>query len=352
MSLIEKNPSAPKRPACTRRIINPRSGPLSDPQAARDRARQDEERRQASETLEMRDDLELNPDPIVFDSRLTNASDPSWEAEETAHFPQELSKRGQNRKEALNSDFDENGSTETLFAHSEQDAATNPARSDKPLARALAEAESQKKAQAQGLFAPHSASVAFRFGLSYPPPGSQSVASGSVIPPASIAPDPAPAHPISPPVEPLANPVMAAETSAAPLPAQTLQGRRLARPARVAVAARNSVIGMALAYLERLESLFSPVFFLGRNFASVAMALLHLAVPFAAAWFLSRWNPAVESRFWSGGVFEQAANFVGLWVLCLFGWTLICLVGSSVARGMGSSLRQFQSEGEKFFGPK
>lgn len=122
--------------------------------------------------------------------------------------------------------------------------------------------------------------------------------------------------------------------------------------ARAAHTARNSAIGMALAYAERLESLFNPVVFLGRNWTRIFLAVLHLAAPLGAAWLISHWSAAQQQNFWSGSAFEQAINFAGLLILCVFGWSVAWLVLSSIGLACARALGKFQEEGAKFLEPK
>lgn len=372
MSVIDPKTPPSTQPAFARRIINARSGPLADPLAARAKAEREQQEKEALESLELAGNLEVNPDPIVLE---THHFPPSSEApplpaddprlasgaDEPAPSATAKKRRAPRAKKAPGA---VGGlSAGGALAQSAVGALAQPARPPAPAAAPRASSAAAARAQPPkapiavaraapklpALLSPDPAPVlapaeAPRSTLAAPAP--------SALPPSPIEPGP-PAFSDPASRAALFEPQSESETETEPkAAAPAARTARPAAPARLATAARNSIIGMALAYVERLESLFSPVFFLGRNIASVIMALLHLTVPLAAAWLISHWSPPVQAQFWSGGVFEQAINFVGLWVLCFFGWTLACLLGSAIAQGLGSSIRQFQREGEKFFGPK
>lgn len=114
-------------------------------------------------------------------------------------------------------------------------------------------------------------------------------------------------------------------------------------------AARNSLIGMALVYAERIEVLFSPVIFLGKNLGSVLAALLHMFLPLIVAFGISHWNETISASFWSGNLVAQAINFIGTWVLCLLAWSFIWVCLTGVFHIAGQSLQHYEDEGRKHF---
>lgn len=390
MSLVEKNSPPIPQAGFARRIVNARSGPLSDPIAAQAEARRAQDGLLPAKSPELEGNMEVNPDPIVLEtdkfgaaSELEPALRPEPEALDRVRAeeaePAVKKRRSGSRSGAKKSLQDASGAVGPLSAGGPVAKAVLA-----PVAKAAAIAApasvSIKKAKAQ---APTPAPVAVRrappklpalltadpaptppFADFIPTPASQEEpAAPELMKTTLLAPsiDQALAQAEPAEIEPSAVSATPAEAPSASLASESPQASGQAAPARgaqppapirAARAARNSVIGMALAYIQRIEALFSPVLFLGRNIASVALALLHLAVPLGAAWILSRWTPAVQAQFWSGGAFEQALNFVGLWILCFFGWSLVCLLGSAIGRAAGRSLSHFQSEGEKFFHPK
>lgn len=133
-------------------------------------------------------------------------------------------------------------------------------------------------------------------------------------------------------------------------PVRSIGGPALPAP-RVGPAAylRNTAVGVALAYVRRLDSLFHPVAFCAAHAGILGAAVLHLVAPLAIAWFASHWSDRMEATVWTGSPAAQLATFVLLWMVSLLGWSLAWLAARAVAGRVRKELRAFAETGENYY---
>lgn len=89
--------------------------------------------------------------------------------------------------------------------------------------------------------------------------------------------------------------------------------------------ARNTFIGMALAYIDRLDSMVRPVLFCATHLGVFIAATLHLLAPLSLAWFASHWSERMENTVWVGNFFSQTVSFATLWIFALIAWSILWL---------------------------
>ena len=89
------------------------------------------------------------------------------------------------------------------------------------------------------------------------------------------------------------------------------------------ITTRNAALGMALTYLDQVDQVLKPVYFLVQNLLSILISALHVAIPLACAWFFTHWNEQIEIAVWTGPLWDQFLSFFSAWLLSMFLWSLV-----------------------------
>ena len=111
------------------------------------------------------------------------------------------------------------------------------------------------------------------------------------------------------------------------------------------ISTRNTAIGMALTYLDHVDQVLNPVYFLFQNLLTIFISLLHLFVPLTATWFLSHWNAPIENAFWGGPVWDKILGFISAWVVLMFFWSLIWILFKMI---ITTIMKAIQSQPAKY----
>lgn len=111
---------------------------------------------------------------------------------------------------------------------------------------------------------------------------------------------------------------------------------------------RNALIGMSLAYLERLESIGSPMLFIAKNSSTLLLGFMHLFMPIACAWFISNWNESLQEQFWGNSIAFNAFSFISLAVVSAFPWSLLFLTSKGLLSYISGAINQFANQGASY----
>lgn len=111
---------------------------------------------------------------------------------------------------------------------------------------------------------------------------------------------------------------------------------------------RNALIGMSLAYMERLESIAEPLLFIAKNYSTLLVGFLHLFMPVTFAWFISNWNEQLQSQFWGNHLAFNISSFISLTVVCAFPWSIFFLISKSLLSYISGAINQFANQGASY----
>lgn len=109
--------------------------------------------------------------------------------------------------------------------------------------------------------------------------------------------------------------------------------------------ARNAAVGMALTYVERLDSIRRPLALSARNSGLYLAALLHISMPLLATWFATHWSERVEGVMWGGSAIANAASFGAAWLIMLFIWSMLWLALRAVSLGLFFAIGSLRARG-------
>ena len=109
---------------------------------------------------------------------------------------------------------------------------------------------------------------------------------------------------------------------------------------------RNAAVGMALIYLEQLDSIWRPLAFSARNAVLYLTALLHIFAPLLGSWFATHWNERIETAMWGGSASSNAISFMAAWLIMVFMWSIAWLALRSLSQGVLNATEGFSSAGK------
>lgn len=117
-------------------------------------------------------------------------------------------------------------------------------------------------------------------------------------------------------------------------------------------AARNALVGICLAYMDRLSvQVGSPIGFVMRHWALLLIAAAHLAAPVGLSWLAAHSSPGAMETFLQGGLLPNLGKLFLLYLGCAFAWSLAYIAVARLASAARGDLTRFERLGRSLFGP-
>lgn len=119
-----------------------------------------------------------------------------------------------------------------------------------------------------------------------------------------------------------------------------------------AMEARNAMLGLALAYVDRASAqIGAPISFLLSNLGLLLIGLAHLATPLALTAAIATLSPAMRFTFLEGGALSNIGKLLWLYVICAFLWSLTYMGAARLGRALRGDLTRFERIGRGVFSP-
>jgi hypothetical protein len=140
--------------------------------------------------------------------------------------------------------------------------------------------------------------------------------------------------------------------TAQPAPVVHVAPNKEAPSLRPMMVARNTLLGVALAYVDDFQlHIAGPVASLWRHRSSVGAALIHVFIPLLLTYIFSHWTPSMQAIFLEGGMLSNLGKLCWLFVVSAFGWTLAYILGARVIQSLKFDWGRFERIGRGFMSP-
>lgn len=118
------------------------------------------------------------------------------------------------------------------------------------------------------------------------------------------------------------------------------------------VAARNVMLGFALAYIEQFERhIGGPLMTLWTHKGAFVSGFFHVMMPLLLAYLCSHWTPETQAFFLEGGAMSNLGKLSWLYVVSGFLWTLLFMLASRLFLSFKQDGARFERIGRGFLSP-
>jgi len=118
------------------------------------------------------------------------------------------------------------------------------------------------------------------------------------------------------------------------------------------LAARNVMLGFALAYVEQFERhIGGPLMTLWTHKGSFISGFFHVMMPLLLAYLCSHWTPETQAFFLEGGYMSNLGKLSWLYVVSGFLWTLLFMLASRLFISFKHDSARFERIGRGFLSP-
>lgn len=118
------------------------------------------------------------------------------------------------------------------------------------------------------------------------------------------------------------------------------------------IAARNVMLGFALAYVEQFERhIGGPLMTLWTHKGSFISGFFHVMMPLLMAYLCSHWTPETQAFFLEGGYMSNLGKLSWLYVVSGFLWTLLFMLASRLFFSFKQDGARFERIGRGFLSP-